>query len=81
MSHVSRAVSKRFKVTLTDIEWDTGDIHGDGYDPEVVKALPTSTSIKLFAFDESTAKDWAMGDISDNYGFLIQGCKTEVKEI
>lgn len=67
-----------YEITFSNIEWDVGK-PGE-YDSKVIAKLPKSATIKLSAPDDDAARDWAMDDLSDNYGFCIQGCTVKVSE-
>lgn len=70
-----------FTVSFKDIEWDIGkDPTGSGYNPETIAMLPKEEVYNVRAPDKETAVQWAMDDLSQDWGFLIQGCKTEAKE-
>jgi hypothetical protein len=73
----------KYKVTLTNIEWDVGkDPVKDGYDLEVIKNLPCNETCIVDANSEENALYFALDDITDYNGFCIQGYeKYEVLKI
>jgi hypothetical protein len=72
----------KYLVTISDIEWDVGkNPVEDGYDLEYIKNLPSALSIRVNADDSNDAIERALDDISQDFGFLIQGCKPEAKNI
>ncbi|MFM1755434.1 MAG: hypothetical protein RL621_338 [Bacteroidota bacterium] len=73
----------KYKVTLTNIEWDVGkDPVKDGYDLEVIKNLPHNETCIVDANSEENALYFALDDITDHNGFCIQGYeKHEVEKL
>lgn len=72
----------RYAVHIDSIEWDIGKDNGAEYDPDVVAQLPKTAIVLVLAPNEECAKDWAMEDMSNNWGFLIQGCNiSQIKEM
>lgn len=68
-----------YKVRIYDIEWDVGkDPEGDGYDPAVIASLPKEETVKVIADCPDDAVEHALDELSDDFCFLIQGCKKEV---
>lgn len=71
----------KYKVTCKDIVWDTDSNGEPAYNQKIVKRLPKTSSVYVFAYNEAAASEFGLSDVSDNGGFCIESCKVTVTKI
>lgn len=66
----------KYHVLLTDIQWVADD--EDGQQTNLPLGVPPFFSTTVEARTKTEAEDLAVGEASDQYGFLVWGCMAEV---
>lgn len=72
---------KNYKVTLTNIEWDTEDENGIIRNPKKLGLPDSFTVVAPDVPDQEAAVEYALDYASDETGWLIQGADPVVEEV